>query len=230
MGKHKKADVHCPECNSDRLINRGRSSHGYKNPRFQCKDCKKSFVIGPKASESKLYEYNGKQLTVSELARIKKVPRGWLDYNIKKHGIELALAQEKGPRAENLIGRQFGWLKIIGRADPRPKDTHAYWKCQCKCGNTIEVPSNSLKLGRTKSCGCLPKTFERSPQSIDILGQRFGLLVVIEKAKSEIFSERTRSMWLCQCDCGNTRIAKGCALRSGGIKSCGCLKKKSDRP
>lgn len=29
------------------------------------------------------------------------------------------------------------------------------WKCKCDCGNLVEVASNSLISGGTKSCGCL---------------------------------------------------------------------------
>ena len=33
----------------------------------------------------------------------------------------------------------------------------------------------------------------------------------------------------CQCDCGNICEVQGQYLRSGDTKSCGCLKKESDR-
>lgn len=35
-------------------------------------------------------------------------------------------------------------------------------------------------------------------------------------------------MWDCLCDCGNTRVCAGTALRQGDIKSCGC--EKTGRP
>lgn len=57
---------------------------------------------------------------------------------------------------------------------------------------------------------------------IDLAGQRFGKLVVLEQ------SERTncgRVRWLCQCDCGNCTTAQANDLRSGKVVSCGCYGK-----
>jgi hypothetical protein len=55
---------------------------------------------------------------------------------------------------------------------------------------------------------------------IDIKGQRFGLLTVVSREQSK----NEKAMWLCQCDCGNTIIARGSSLRDGHTKSCGCIK------
>ena len=55
----------------------------------------------------------------------------------------------------------------------------------------------------------------------DITGQRFGRLTVIERVPSY----NTNAMWLCKCDCGNYTKALGSTLRSGGSKSCGCLRR-----
>ena len=54
---------------------------------------------------------------------------------------------------------------------------------------------------------------------IDLTGQRFGRLTVIERAKNS----GTHTTWLCMCDCGNKHSALGCHLKSGRTKSCGCL-------
>lgn len=56
---------------------------------------------------------------------------------------------------------------------------------------------------------------------IDLTGQRFGRLTVIER--SNIKKDRTAAVWKCQCDCGNTKIIAGRSLRSGNTASCGCL-------
>lgn len=54
---------------------------------------------------------------------------------------------------------------------------------------------------------------------IDICGQRFGRLVVINYSHS---NKHRKSFWLCKCDCGNIKILRGNDLKSGKIQSCGC--------
>ena len=56
---------------------------------------------------------------------------------------------------------------------------------------------------------------------IDLTGQRFGHLLVIEYAGR---NERRESLWRCQCDCGNESIVRGDVLRRGTTESCGCGK------
>lgn len=57
---------------------------------------------------------------------------------------------------------------------------------------------------------------------IDLTGKRFGKLTVIKRAEN---AENGFSRWECQCDCGNKKIVRGNDLRSGSVKSCGCLRK-----
>ena len=59
------------------------------------------------------------------------------------------------------------------------------------------------------------------PSLIDLTGQRFGRLLVVEKSKSK-YGYVT---WLCKCDCGNEKVVSGDMLRKGKTNSCGCLRK-----
>lgn len=55
---------------------------------------------------------------------------------------------------------------------------------------------------------------------IDLTSQRFGRLIVIERADNV----GGRGTWNCLCDCGNKKNnVLGKLLRSGHIRSCGCL-------
>ena len=60
----------------------------------------------------------------------------------------------------------------------------------------------------------------------DLTGQRFGRLVVIERAENFILpSGQPQTAWLCQCDCGNILKTRSFSLTNGITKSCGCLAK-----
>jgi hypothetical protein len=54
----------------------------------------------------------------------------------------------------------------------------------------------------------------------NLVGQRFGRLVVIERFGVSTAGQAT---WSCGCDCGATKVVASGALRSGSTRSCGCL-------
>lgn len=58
---------------------------------------------------------------------------------------------------KNLVGLRFGRLVVTGRAPSKvtPKgQARTYWNCTCDCGATLSVAAQSLKVGKSKSCGC----------------------------------------------------------------------------
>lgn len=62
------------------------------------------------------------------------------------------------------------------------------------------------------------------PKLIDLTGQRFGRLVVVERVEN---SADGRARWLCRCDCGQSKTVLGEHLKKGRTKSCGCAKSES---
>lgn len=58
---------------------------------------------------------------------------------------------------------------------------------------------------------------------IDRTGERYGRLIVIERAPNFVCSSgRQLVMWRCKCDCGNITNVSTNSLRSGLTTSCGC--------
>lgn len=55
----------------------------------------------------------------------------------------------------------------------------------------------------------------------DISNQRFGRLVALRAIRDE---QRARFLWECQCDCGGTKLVLSNRLKSGEVRSCGCLR------
>ena len=53
---------------------------------------------------------------------------------------------------------------------------------------------------------------------IDLTGQRYGTLTVIERAPNR----KSKACWLCQCDCGARKEVRAANLRNGNTHSCGC--------
>ncbi len=59
------------------------------------------------------------------------------------------------------------------------------------------------------------------PKRIDLTGKQFNNLRIVEYAGT---SKDGQAMWLCECKCGERKIVAGHSLRSGKIKSCGCIR------
>lgn len=57
----------------------------------------------------------------------------------------------------DLTGKRFGRLTVIKKEPSRLTPSgaiYAVWLCECDCGNHITTATQSLRSGRTKSCGC----------------------------------------------------------------------------
>lgn len=59
-------------------------------------------------------------------------------------------------------------------------------------------------------------------KAYDLTGQRFGRLVALYKCD---FKLNNHYPWMCQCDCGKTKIIRTRDLVSGKTTSCGCYQK-----
>lgn len=64
---------------------------------------------------------------------------------------------------KDLCGQRFGRLIVIERV-ANNKHGSARFLCKCDCGNYVEVDSQSLKSGNTKSCGCFATEVKRRPK------------------------------------------------------------------
>lgn len=58
---------------------------------------------------------------------------------------------------------------------------------------------------------------------VDLTGQKFGKLTVIERDFSKEKSN-SKCFWKCICDCGEITVVSSSHLRTGNAKSCGCAR------
>ena len=55
----------------------------------------------------------------------------------------------------------------------------------------------------------------------DLTGQKFNKLLVLKQVRKN----KGKTYWLCKCDCGKETIVEGYKLKTGHIRSCGCLQR-----
>ena len=123
-------------------------------------------------------------------------------------------------RIKDLTGLKYGKLTAKGIVKGKTsKGGHVYWLCECDCGNTTEVRSSDLTLGKTRSCGCLKNT--NSDTVLDeMIGKKYGKWTVMSRYGIK-HGSRT---YLCRCECGTEKVLLKPNLIKGNTKSCGCTK------
>jgi len=81
-------------------------------------------------------------------------------------------------------GNRYGRLVVIEIAKRQPR---LHWRCQCDCGNIAIARSDSLRNGKTKSCGCyhrripIPKTRRPKIEQRTQKGKKVGKWANIQK-------------------------------------------------
>ena len=136
----------------------------------------------------------------------------------------------------DITGQRFGKLVITRRKENDSNDPikqrrfGAWWYADCDCGTKdVIVKGTYLRSGRVQSCGCYNKEASHDKNGIDLTGQKYGLLTVIEEYVPEEKSKDKRGLlWRCKCDCGNETIVSSNAIRTGETSSCGCLSSKNE--
>lgn len=123
-------------------------------------------------------------------------------------------------RLIDMTGQRFGKLVVTKRLENHicpSGQIKTIWLCKCDCGNTIDAYAEALRNGVTTHCGCSLKSI------IDLTGQRFYRLVVLEKSSKKSKTNHLQ-YWKCKCDCGKICDVSSRGLRGGSTRSCGCYK------
>ena len=115
----------------------------------------------------------------------------------------------------HLEGKRFGRWKVLSYNEEYKK-----WNCECECGNTGLVSTGDLNSGHSMSCGCLSHEYASLNGRKDLVGQRFGRLVVVSR---EVVGGYKVGDYVCKCDCGKVVNVRSTNLIQGHTSSCGCL-------
>ena len=126
--------------------------------------------------------------------------------------------------AIDITGRKFGRWTAVEKVG-KDKKNNILWRCICECGTEAVHTTHKLLSGGSLSCGCLKKEKAHARRE-NLIGQRFGKLVVIAKAEDHVYpSGSHRPRYKCRCDCGNEVIVMSNSLKNGSTKSCSCLQR-----
>lgn len=135
------------------------------------------------------------------------------------------------PKLIDETGNKYGDLVVIKRAEnhigPNGK-SKVQWLCKCSCGNEIITLGDSLRGGRTKSCGKCGRNIRNREEASDnltkeMIGKTYGFLRVLKLGRYENTSEnKRRRKVICECLlCGDTIEVRTNYLKSGDTTSCG---------
>lgn len=128
------------------------------------------------------------------------------------------------PKLNDLTGKKFDKLIVLEKAPSRAR--HVYWKCQCECGNIVEVSAESLKRNIPHDCGCVKLQLQKDKEQAKenklnyLVGKRFGRLIVESRTEER---QNGSVVWRCKCDCGNYKNVPTHSLQNNHTQSCGCL-------
>ena len=127
---------------------------------------------------------------------------------------------------DEVLSTKFGRLTVI---EIIPTKEGRYKKCKelvckCDCGNIVHARFPNVTSGNTTSCGCYERERISKRTRIPVVGQRFGMLVVLSEGDYD--SKSSTRYAICRCDCGNTVKKSLRDLRRGATRSCGCLRSK----
>ena len=123
-----------------------------------------------------------------------------------------------------MINKKFGLLTVLEETNKKASGNIIY-KCQCECGNIVEVNGAFLRSGKTKSCGCLRGIVAKETHSNPIIGRTFGKLTVIKETKDR---SGPYIVYECKCSCGSIVKVSSHNLSSGNTQSCGCMRSKGE--
>ncbi|PPS67161.1 MULTISPECIES: hypothetical protein [Streptomyces] len=117
------------------------------------------------------------------------------------------------PRKLDLSGNRYGALVVVAQAHTHSRpggDVVTYWRCDCDCGRTVDVPGPSLRRKNNPTVTCGDRGAHRSGKAHPMFGKLReesgnwkGDAVAYTTAHARVKAEHgPASGWRCACGCG----------------------------
>jgi len=120
-------------------------------------------------------------------------------------------ATRKGLRDSGVLMRPRGWLSEPGR-----KAISELGKSRKGRVFSAETRVRMSEAAKRRVKG----SWTFAPLAHNLTGEVFGRLTVVAR---DFTRKYYKPRWLCQCDCGEQKVVRAVALKSGTTRSCGCL-------
>lgn len=93
-------------------------------------------------------------------------------------------------RSKDITGMTFGLLTAIEPTGEKNRGD-IVWRCECECGNIVELPATRLLLGNTSSCGCLQAKMRK--EVFKKANKCFAGTNLTQAVKEQVISTRNQS-------------------------------------
>jgi hypothetical protein len=80
--------------------------------------------------------------------------------------------------AKDIIGKKYGRLTVVKLLEERGNRGQLKYLCECECGKKHITSGESIRAGKSKSCGCLKKEFIEKNKFKRIEDREIALLKV----------------------------------------------------
>lgn len=131
----------------------------------------------------------------------------------------------KWSKYSDVHGKRFGGLIVIGDMGSNAS-YEKFVLCKCDCGKEKKMPLRNIRIGKTKSCGCLTgKTLSKRRSKPATIGDIYGMLTI----SSDLGTSKQGRFVLCKCQCGNIKKIRMACLKRGDTISCGCYSSKMSK-
>jgi hypothetical protein len=115
-----------------------------------------------------------------------------------------------------MINKIYNNLLVLEK-EPERRARNIYYKCKClKCNTIFSAEGQHIRKESVMCPNCRIKTKSYR----DITNQKFGKLLALYPTDERQFGS---VVWMCKCDCGNTKKVSLGNLTNFLVQSCGCL-------
>lgn len=108
--------------------------------------------------------------------------------------------------------QKYDETTVLSKTDKKSLLGEAIWLCRCSCDFNFECTASHLKENFDSRCDVCRKFGQR----------KIGKLTILNKSKEFSKDKSPKTLWECQCDCGQPILMTTLQLRVNKYPSCGC--------